>query len=173
MKYPYTYISCPCTDITTANRHQTRPEADIDDGEEQERTFNPCSARANFSLYPIEHLLYCEDCQQLRCPRCTIEEIVCWYCPSCLFESTSLMVKSEGNRWVRLLKLSPAPKEYVADEFSDARGIASIAQYALQTWPSTPWTAKEALLPDHGSSPATTAVGPHWTLTCTSINPLT
>ena len=89
--FPYTYISCPCTDIGNA-------PSDDDDKVEQERTFDPNSPRANFSLYPLEHLMYCEDCQQIRCPRCTIEEIVCWYCPTCLFEMPSSMLRSDGYR---------------------------------------------------------------------------
>ena len=94
MDFPYVYVSCPCTDVSTPNNGK----ADQDDEEEQERTFDPRSPRANFSLYPLEHLLYCEECQQIRCPRCTIEEIVCWYCPSCLFEMPMSVVKSEGPR---------------------------------------------------------------------------
>ncbi|OKL60354.1 hypothetical protein UA08_04094 [Talaromyces atroroseus] len=71
-----------------------------DDDDEAEQTFNPRSPRANFSLYPPEQLLYCEDCHQIKCPKCITEEIVCWYCPNCLFETPSSMVRSEGNRWV-------------------------------------------------------------------------
>lgn len=95
MNFPYTYISCPCTDVST---HLDPTEGPHDDDEEQERTFDPKSPRANFSLYPPEHLLYCEECQEIRCPRCILEEIVCWYCPNCLFEMPLTMVKSEGGR---------------------------------------------------------------------------
>ena len=98
MKFPYTYVSCPCTDVTTPI-NGSRKAAEEED-EEQEKTFDPRSPRANFSLYPLEHLLYCEECREIRCPRCTVEEIVCWYCPSCLFDMPSSMVKSEGGRWV-------------------------------------------------------------------------
>ena len=94
MNFPYTYISCPCTDVSTPINGSTEQN----DDEEQERTFDPSSPRANFSLYTLEHLLYCEDCQQIRCPRCTLEEIVTWYCPNCLFEMPSSMVKSEAGR---------------------------------------------------------------------------
>ena len=90
ISFPYTYISCPCTDAGNAP-----PD---DDEEEQEWTFDPSSPRANYSLYPLEHLMYCEDCHQIRCPRCTIEEIVCWYCPTCLFEMPSSMLRSDGYR---------------------------------------------------------------------------
>ena len=94
MSFPYTFISCPCTDVSTPINGSTEQN----DDEEQERTFDPRSPRANFSLYTLEHLLYCEDCQQIRCPRCTLEEIVTWYCPNCLFEMPSSMVKSEAGR---------------------------------------------------------------------------
>lgn len=95
MDFPYTYISCPCNAVSTSINANTDIQ---NDEEEQERTFDPRSRRANFSLYPLEHLLYCEDCQQIRCPRCTAEEIVCWYCPSCLFEMPLSVLKSEGPR---------------------------------------------------------------------------
>lgn len=95
MTFPYTYISCPCIDVSVPANKDVENEAD---GEEQERTFDPTYSRTNYSLYTLAHLMYCEDCQQIRCPRCTIEEIVCWYCPGCLFEIPTSQLKSEGNR---------------------------------------------------------------------------
>ncbi|KAH0541332.1 hypothetical protein FGG08_004170 [Glutinoglossum americanum] len=111
--FPYTYISCPCTDTSTPvclskrrgvdevtrNLAKTPLGAGDDAEEEEERTFDPRSPRSNYSLYPLEHLLYCEDCHQIRCPRCVLDEIVCWFCPNCLFEVSSTMVKMEGNSW--------------------------------------------------------------------------
>ena len=97
MKFPYTYINCPCTSSSQADENLVEP-ADKEDEDEEDNTFDPWSPRVNFALYPLEHLLYCEDCQQIRCPRCTVEEIVCWFCPSCLFETPTSMVKSEGGR---------------------------------------------------------------------------
>ncbi|KAF7164076.1 hypothetical protein CNMCM5623_008795 [Aspergillus felis] len=116
--FPYTYISCPCADTPVPDRSRKRrsresptkkPEqgdlptaADTDEeDEEEEQTFDPRAPRSNFSLYPPEQLLYCEDCHQIKCPRCITEEIVCWYCPNCLFETPSSMVRSEGNRCAR------------------------------------------------------------------------
>jgi dynactin-4 len=103
---PYTYIQCPCSDFSTLGRPSgpnspTGTEADDDD-----RTFDPRAPRANYSLYPLEYLLYCEDCHQIRCPRCIAEEIVTYYCPNCLFEVPSSNLKSEGNRSV---SSSPSP----------------------------------------------------------------
>lgn len=99
---PYTYFQCPCTDTSFSTRRRigdSGPSSE-EETDEDERTFDPRAPRANYSLYPLEHLLYCEDCHQIRCPRCVLDEIVCWYCPNCLFEVPSSSVKSEGNRYV-------------------------------------------------------------------------
>ncbi|KKK12276.1 hypothetical protein ARAM_007303 [Aspergillus rambellii] len=110
--FPYAYISCPCanTPVPDPSRkrrsrespqksspEKPRVEPEIDD-DEDEQTFDPRSTRSNFSLYPPEQLLYCEDCHQIKCPRCITEEIICWFCPNCLFETPSSMVRGEGNR---------------------------------------------------------------------------
>lgn len=68
--------------------------------------FDPWNPRSTYSLFPLENLLYCEDCGQVRCPRCVIEEIVCYFCPNCLFEVPSATVKAEGNRYA-----IPRPRE--------------------------------------------------------------
>lgn len=119
--FPYTFISCPCADtpvpdhLRMKRRSRDSPrkanfeqsgsgdgkENKVEEVEEEEGTFDPRSPRANFSLYPPEQLLYCEDCHQIKCPRCITEEIVSWYCPNCLFETPSSMVRSEGNRCAR------------------------------------------------------------------------
>ncbi|PYI10216.1 dynactin Arp1 p62 subunit RO2 [Aspergillus sclerotiicarbonarius CBS 121057] len=112
--FPYAFISCPCANIPVpdpAKKRRSRdspqksnpdkPKPLLPPDDEDEQTFDPRSPRANFSLYPPEQLLYCEDCHQIKCPRCITEEIVCWYCPNCLFETPSSMVRSEGNRCAR------------------------------------------------------------------------
>ncbi len=96
MSFPYSYISCPCADVSIPTDVGNAPQGDED--EEQERTFDPSSQRANYSLYPLEHLMYCEDCQRIRCPRCTVEEIVCWYCPTCIFEMPASILRGDGYR---------------------------------------------------------------------------
>lgn len=90
----YTYIQCPCSDQSVFS-----PGGAHSDPEEDERTFDPQAPRSNYSLYPLEYLLYCEDCQQIRCPRCVTEESVTYYCPNCLFEVPSSNLRSEGNRY--------------------------------------------------------------------------
>lgn len=116
LTFPYTHISCPCVNISSSSGHNQNllslfPPARIsnsngrtdntEDDKEEEETFDPHSPRANYCLYPLDHLMYCEDCHQIRCPRCVLEEVVCWYCPSCLFEVPSSVVKAEGNKCLR------------------------------------------------------------------------
>jgi dynactin-4 len=97
---PYCYIQCPCSDPSTTEPPDDPGARGRGDGEygDDDRTFDPRTSRANYSLYPLEHLLYCEDCQQIRCQRCVNEEIAAYFCPSCLFEVPSSNIKSEGNR---------------------------------------------------------------------------
>lgn len=99
---PYTFIQCPCSDISTLGRasEANSPTGAEPEPDEDDRTFDPRAPRSNYSLYPLEYLLYCEDCHQIRCPRCVAEEIVTYYCPNCLFEVPSSNLKSEGNRSV-------------------------------------------------------------------------
>jgi dynactin-4 len=98
---PYTYIQCPCSDPSTLG-HPSDPNSPTgSEPDEDDRTFDPRAPRSNYSLYPLEYLLYCEDCHQIRCPRCIAEEIVTYYCPNCLFEVPSSNIKSEGNSCTR------------------------------------------------------------------------
>lgn len=78
-----------------------RSDPEDDDEDEADQPINPHSLRANFSLYSYDRLLFCDECQQIRCPRCWAEETTHWYCPSCLFEVPSSVVKSDGNRCTR------------------------------------------------------------------------
>jgi len=104
LAFPYLYISCPCSDASRRALSAKRTSRDVEfdrELQEEEETFDPRHPRAAFSLFPPEHLLYCEECHEIKCPRCVTEEIICWYCPSCLFETPSSMVRSEGNRCAR------------------------------------------------------------------------
>ncbi len=112
LTFPYTYISCPCSDGSKEiEESRLRPaplfhikataEGPQEEEEEDDEEGAPCDPhhpRANFSLFPPEHLLYCEECRDLKCPRCSIEEQVSYFCTSCLFETPSSAVRSEGNR---------------------------------------------------------------------------
>jgi dynactin 4 len=89
---PYVHYHCGCPDV---NKSTTNLES------EKEETFNVNSPRIQFSTFSISKLYFCDDCHQIRCPRCVQEEIVCYYCPNCLFEVPTASVKSERNRCAR------------------------------------------------------------------------
>lgn len=93
--FPYTHYACPCSATTTptTSKRASQPSPQQDDD-----TFNPHDPRAAYSLYPLENLLFCDECAQIRCPKCVNDEVINWYCPSCLFEVPSSGVRSEGNR---------------------------------------------------------------------------
>ena len=99
-------MSCPCSEpsrrrVIPPKRHSREVDQEDEDIEAEDKTFDPGQARSNFSLFPLEHLLHCDECHEIRCPRCVIEEVICRYCPSCLFETPSSTVRSEGNRCAR------------------------------------------------------------------------
>jgi len=86
---PYVHYHCGCPDV---NKPSTS---------EKEEAFNVNSPRIQFSTFSISKLYFCDDCREIRCPRCVQEEIVCYYCPNCLFEVPTASVKSERNRCAR------------------------------------------------------------------------
>ncbi|KAK4896198.1 hypothetical protein LTR27_005719 [Elasticomyces elasticus] len=101
--FPYTHYACSCSDLTTsappsisAKRASLAP---VDTPEDS--TFNPHDPRANYALSPLDRLLFCDECEEIRCQRCYGEEIIHWYCPTCLFEVPSSAVRSDGNRCSR------------------------------------------------------------------------
>lgn len=97
-QYPYVRYACPCSETTAAPASilgkRSSQDAEIDEGD----TFNPHHPRANFSLYPLDQLLFCDECNHTRCPKCCTEEMIYWYCPHCQFDVPSSSVKSDGNR---------------------------------------------------------------------------
>ncbi|KAI0455343.1 dynactin p62 family-domain-containing protein [Xylaria acuta] len=145
---PYTYIQCPCHDSTVQGRSAddasptTAQELDESD---DDHAFDPRAQRSTFSLHPLEYLLYCDVCHQIRCPRCVTEEIVTIYCPNCLFEVGSSSLKTEGNRCTRSCFQCPIC-------------IGPLAVQALESPP-------EPALLSADSATTPTPAGP-WILTC-------
>ncbi|KAI0553041.1 dynactin p62 family-domain-containing protein [Xylaria curta] len=145
---PYTYIQCPCHDSTVQGRSDddasftTAQELNDDD---DDFAFDPRAQRSTFSLYPLEYLLYCDVCHEIRCPRCVTEEIVTIYCPNCLFEVGSTTLKTEGNRCTRSCFQCPIC-------------IGPLAVQALETPPEPALLSAE-------SAATPTPAGP-WILTC-------
>ncbi|XDG00603.1 hypothetical protein ABKA04_000218 [Annulohypoxylon sp. FPYF3050] len=149
---PYTYIQCPCYDSTTRARpvdEAPSPTSQDEPEEDDDNTFDPRAPRSNYSLYPIEYLLYCDVCSQIRCPRCVSEELATIYCPNCLFEVGSSSLKTEGNRCTRSCFQCPI----------------CIGPLAVQSTESAP---EPSLLTAEGQSPVPPS-GP-WILACSYCN---
>ncbi|KAI5928462.1 dynactin p62 family protein [Camillea tinctor] len=148
---PYTYIQCPCYETISRTRSSdgTQTPSSRDSFEEDERTFDPRAPRSNYCLYPLEYLLYCDVCHQIRCPRCVSEELVTIYCPNCLFEVGSSSLKTEGNRCTRSCFQCPI----------------CIGPLAVQSLESAPEPSLLSADNANSSAPA----GP-WILTCSYCN---
>ncbi|GAA5857502.1 hypothetical protein JCM8547_009305 [Rhodosporidiobolus lusitaniae] len=56
---------------------------------------------ASFQHHALSDLLFCEDCDAIRCESCASVEIACYFCPNCLFEVPSASVRGEKNRCAR------------------------------------------------------------------------
>ncbi|KAB8343064.1 hypothetical protein FH972_022658 [Carpinus fangiana] len=101
---PYTYYSCPCSESPTTD---TGPLDATTAENEEDQTLNPYNPRSDYSLYPLDHLLFCIECHELRCPKCYYEEVIYYYCPSCLLETPTATVKGETNRCTRSCSQCP------------------------------------------------------------------
>lgn len=60
---------------------------------------------ALFQHHSLSDLLFCEDCDAVRCNSCAACEVACYYCPNCLFEVPSASVRGEKNRCGPLILL--------------------------------------------------------------------
>ncbi|KAI8350078.1 dynactin p62 family-domain-containing protein [Mortierella sp. GBAus27b] len=49
----------------------------------------------------LSRLYFCDSCDEIRCPKCTQDEIVCYYCPNCLFDVPTASVKMEKHKCSR------------------------------------------------------------------------
>lgn len=71
---------------------------------------------AQYEHHALSDLLFCEDCDAIRCNQCAACEVACYYCPNCLFEVPSASVRGEKNRSVpRPLRLERRTEDKQAD----------------------------------------------------------
>ncbi|KAG0334963.1 hypothetical protein BG004_000195 [Podila humilis] len=64
-------------------------------------TFDEIHASGNNSdphgSQSLARLYFCDSCDEIRCVKCVQDEIVCYYCPNCLFDVPTASVKSEKH----------------------------------------------------------------------------
>lgn len=125
-QYPWVEVICPCREdeftlpkhcdtssnsnlLSTghesfqknASKDSTSDNQDKKSHSPRDKDVIPKSLWDPFSRHKLEYLYFCEHCQNIKCPRCIDQEIVCRYCPICLFEVTPATARSEGNRCPR------------------------------------------------------------------------
>ncbi|KAJ1962243.1 hypothetical protein GGI12_002762 [Dipsacomyces acuminosporus] len=91
---------CPCAgSMSISDAAQESDEAkQVSMQEEDEKL--PVAANSPalpLRASPIEDLYYCDDCNEIRCSRCVVEEPAGYHCPNCLFDVPTASVRSENN----------------------------------------------------------------------------
>jgi dynactin-4 len=103
---PFVHYHCPCT-MERAAPSIDSPSASLNTPASGTLTAKSLPLNidvdhpppvGDFSAQPISRLYFCEECHRLKCNRCVQEDIISYYCPSCLFEVPTASVKGEKNR---------------------------------------------------------------------------
>ncbi|KAG0227630.1 hypothetical protein BGW42_002803 [Actinomortierella wolfii] len=109
--------------------------------EEQRRELSPeeLFASGNNSdstgSLPLSRLYFCDTCEEIRCPKCVQDEIVCYYCPNCLFDVPTASVKSEKHNTLSVVADDPLSSLPLGDQ-------SSTTQYHL-TCNTCYWNSQE------------------------------
>ncbi|KAF8933312.1 hypothetical protein BGZ47_010930 [Haplosporangium gracile] len=92
----------PAAAALTLHHHTHRHE---DDSGERSKTPAEVYDSGNNSdphgSHSLSRLYFCDSCDEIRCPKCAQDEIVCYYCPNCLFDVPTASVKSEKHKCSR------------------------------------------------------------------------
>ncbi|KAM0787561.1 hypothetical protein ACM66B_003631 [Microbotryomycetes sp. NB124-2] len=87
---------------------------------EQSRAPASSSPLAELEHHALSSLLFCEECDGVRCDACVTREVACYYCPNCLFEVPSASVRAERNRCARNCFQCPSCDHTLAVVASDS-----------------------------------------------------
>ncbi|KAG0204439.1 hypothetical protein BGX28_003621 [Mortierella sp. GBA30] len=98
-----TTTTYPSTDVVLAGASPTHHDrANVT---QKQKTLAEIHASGNNSdphgSQSLARLYFCDSCDEIRCPKCTQDEIVCYYCPNCLFDVPTASVKSEKHKCSR------------------------------------------------------------------------
>ncbi|KAJ2311329.1 hypothetical protein H4R23_005993 [Coemansia sp. Cherry 401B] len=108
MSSPGVLYYCPCSGCMGADAQPEEAHAGhalSDDGGQTDETHAEIAPPLDASrrplttlrTWPLEKLYYCDDCSQVRCPHCVIDEPAGYHCPNCLFDVPTASVRSEKN----------------------------------------------------------------------------
>ncbi|KAG0264488.1 hypothetical protein BG011_006652 [Mortierella polycephala] len=97
--------NAPSTDLVLAGAASTGAILQHDENMLKSKTMADIHASGNNSdphgSHSLSRLYFCDSCDEIRCPKCTQDEIVCYYCPNCLFDVPTASVKSEKHKCSR------------------------------------------------------------------------
>ncbi|TPX51609.1 hypothetical protein SeLEV6574_g00171 [Synchytrium endobioticum] len=96
---PGIYVQCHCRVIQ--NQSPISTESSTIQEHTQPESILPPPYADTFTLHPLASLYWCDSCKQIKCCKCTLEEVVCYYCPNCLFEVPSASVKADKHMCAR------------------------------------------------------------------------
>ncbi|KAF8977391.1 hypothetical protein BGZ46_007416 [Entomortierella lignicola] len=107
-----TDVEPPSQDITSSalipastTSASTTPQQGREQDPSTQKTLAEIYASGNSSdshgSQSLSRLYFCDSCDEIRCSRCTQDEIVCYYCPNCLFDVPTASVKSEKHKCSR------------------------------------------------------------------------
>ncbi|KAJ1648385.1 hypothetical protein J3B02_001112 [Coemansia erecta] len=93
---------CPCTSAAKDHSHKADKARKASSSSEaleanEQPPLQPGSNLLALRVSTIENLYYCDDCSEIRCNRCVIEEPAGYHCPNCLFDVPTASVRSEKN----------------------------------------------------------------------------
>ncbi|KAF9091831.1 hypothetical protein BGX29_010735 [Mortierella sp. GBA35] len=133
--------------LSSSHHHQEQQ-----DTPERSKTFAEVYASGNNSdphgSHSLSRLYFCDSCDEIRCPKCTQDEIVCYYCPNCLFDVPTASVKSEKHKCSRNCFECPICQSTLSVVSEDpdagmfAAGVAAPGQYHL-TCNMCQWNSQE------------------------------
>ncbi|POW08446.1 hypothetical protein PSTT_07525 [Puccinia striiformis] len=84
----------------------------------------PAPSIVGIHYHPLSSLLFCEECDAVRCELCVSCELNCYYCPNCLFEVPAANIRSQKNRCARNCFLCPQCQHTLSAVATDPPSLA-------------------------------------------------
>ncbi|TPX34186.1 hypothetical protein SmJEL517_g03075 [Synchytrium microbalum] len=104
---PGIYVQCHC-ELDPTSQQQSIPSSKHQQEEQihqasntEDQIPNPPINADSYKLQTLPNLYWCDSCHQIKCWKCTLDQVACYFCPNCLFEVPSASVKADRNMCAR------------------------------------------------------------------------
>lgn len=111
---PRVLYYCPCTLAAGQQADQVASSSSANKLPERRTILDstipplPCyDAASQYSYFSLDQLYFCEECDQIKCKRCTTAEVSAYYCPACLYDVQAANVKADRMRCMRSCYVCP------------------------------------------------------------------